>query len=346
MNSVCFANSTNGFIAGLSGTLLKTFNSGTSWTSTSLSTSYNLYSVNFINSTTGLAVGYDNTSASGLILRTTDGGTTWVRQTISSTIKTLYSVYFTDVNTAYISGASSVILMSTNGGTTWTTQTSNTTNTLLSIYFPNPYSGYSVGVGGKIVKYQVLPSTAGTISGLTTVTTGQSGVVYTVPAIANATSYVWTLPTGATGTSSTNSISVNYSSSAVSGNITVNGVNSNGNGIASSLAITVIPSKMNDLNNALFISKNEDLKTANLKIFPNPSSEQTLFLFNIPKSDRIKISLFNQQGRLISIVNEEYYQAGEHTFNYNTSNLSSGIYFAKFETEKYHLHDKMIIIHK
>ena len=346
LNSVCFANSTNGFIAGLSGTLLKTFNSGTSWTSTSLSTSYNLYSVNFINSTTGLAVGYDNTSASGLILRTTDGGTTWVRQTISSTIKTLYSVYFTDVNTAYISGASGVILMSTNGGTTWTTQTSNTTNTLLSIYFPNPYSGYSVGVGGKIVKYQVLPSTAGTISGFTTVTTGQSGVVYTVPAIANATSYVWTLPTGATGTSSTNSISVNYSSSAVSGNITVNGVNSNGNGIASSLAITVIPSKMNDLNNALFISKNEDLKTAKLKIFPNPSSEQTLFLFNIPKSDRIKISLFNQQGRLISIVNEEYYQAGEHTFNYNTSNLSSGIYFVKFETEKYQLHDKMIIIHK
>ncbi|MEI6822593.1 MAG: YCF48-related protein, partial [Bacteroidota bacterium] len=346
LNSVCFANSTNGFVAGLSGIFLKTINSGTNWTPISIPTTYNLYSVNFINSTTGLAVGYDNTSASGLILRTTDGGTTWIRQTLSNTIKTLYSVYFTDVNTAYISGTSGVILMSTNGGTTWTTQTSNTTNTLLSIYFPNPYSGYSVGVGGKIVKYQVLPATAGTISGLTTVTTGQSGVVYTVPAIANATSYVWTLPSGTTGTSSTNSITVDYSSSAVSGYITVKGVNSNGNGTASSLAINVIVGKRFDLDSTLSINQIENTKTTKLRIFPNPSSEQTVFSFNIANPDNIKISLFNQQGKLISVIKEEYYQTGEHTFNYNTSILSSGIYFIKFETKKYQIHEKMIIIHK
>jgi hypothetical protein len=53
-----------------------------------------------------------------------------------------------------------------------------------------------------------LPDPAGTITGSATVCQGQNSVVYTVPTIANATSYVWTLPTGATGTSETNSITV------------------------------------------------------------------------------------------------------------------------------------------
>ena len=38
-----------------------------------------------------------------------------------------------------------------------------------------------------------------TISGTTTVCQGQAGVIYSVPAIANATGYNWTLPAGATG---------------------------------------------------------------------------------------------------------------------------------------------------
>jgi len=60
-----------------------------------------------------------------------------------------------------------------------------------------------------------------------------------VPTIANATSYVWTLPGGATGTSTTNSITLNYGTSAVSGNITVKGTNTCGNGATSTFAITV-----------------------------------------------------------------------------------------------------------
>jgi hypothetical protein len=84
------------------------------------------------------------------------------------------------------------------------------------------------------------PATAGTITGSSSVCQGQNSVTYTVPVIANATSYIWTLPSGATGTSTTNSITVNYGSSAVSGNITVKGHNNCGDGSISSLAITVL----------------------------------------------------------------------------------------------------------
>ena len=84
-----------------------------------------------------------------------------------------------------------------------------------------------------------LPVPAGTITGPPNVCRGSNPVDYTVPVIADATSYVWTLPSGATGTSSTNSISVTYGTGSVSGNITVFGRNSNGDGTASSLSVTV-----------------------------------------------------------------------------------------------------------
>ncbi|MFZ4399874.1 MAG: T9SS type A sorting domain-containing protein [Bacteroidales bacterium] len=91
------------------------------------------------------------------------------------------------------------------------------------------------------VTINLLPVPAGTISGLTSVCKGQNSVIYSIPAISNATSYIWTLPNGANGTSSTNSITVNYGTSAVSGNITVKGNNACGAGVSTTLAITVIP---------------------------------------------------------------------------------------------------------
>ncbi|MCC6768338.1 MAG: beta-glycosidase, partial [Bacteroidia bacterium] len=83
------------------------------------------------------------------------------------------------------------------------------------------------GAGSTLpITVNPIPMAAGVISGSSIVCQGQNAVAYTVPAISNATSYVWTLPNGANGTSTTNSISVDYSSSATSGNITVKGINS------------------------------------------------------------------------------------------------------------------------
>ncbi len=86
-----------------------------------------------------------------------------------------------------------------------------------------------------------LPGNAGLISGPANVTQGQSDVLYTVPVVSNATSYTWSLPSGASGTSGTNSISVSFSDTANSGILVVKGNNSCGDGLESSLAVTVNP---------------------------------------------------------------------------------------------------------
>jgi hypothetical protein len=89
-----------------------------------------------------------------------------------------------------------------------------------------------------------LPDAAGTITGPDSVCQGSAGKIYTVPVINNASGYTWTLPAGATIVSgnNTNSITVDFSSNAVSGDITVEGTNTCGNGTVSpDFMVTVSP---------------------------------------------------------------------------------------------------------
>ncbi len=71
------------------------------------------------------------------------------------------------------------------------------------------------------------PGSAGNIIGSSSVCNGSNGIAYSVPSIPNATSYIWNLPAGfsmASGAGTPN-ITVNFSSSAPSGVITVLGAN-------------------------------------------------------------------------------------------------------------------------
>jgi len=84
------------------------------------------------------------------------------------------------------------------------------------------------------------PGNAGRITGSTTVCQGTS-VTYTVPAIDRALTYLWTLPEGAKGTSTTESITVDFESNAISGAISVAGKNNLGTGTTSEIEVTVNP---------------------------------------------------------------------------------------------------------
>ena len=110
------------------------------------------------------------------------------------------------------------------------------------------YGNNICGDGGTSPAFPVtvnpLPDPAGTISGPNDVCLGTSGVVYSVATIANATGYAWTVPSGVSiiAGSNTNSITVDYTTTATSGNITVRGTNSCGDGTVSpNFFVTVNP---------------------------------------------------------------------------------------------------------
>jgi len=100
----------------------------------------------------------------------------------------------------------------------------------------------AIALHNNIVTTNPLP--AGIITGKASVCQTQTGVNYSVSAITNATGYVWTLPTGATisSGSNTNAITVDYSASALDGNITVQGTNNSGFGnVSANYSVTVSP---------------------------------------------------------------------------------------------------------
>ncbi len=93
-----------------------------------------------------------------------------------------------------------------------------------------------------LLTVNLLPEAGGTITGSPTLCQGEQAVLFVVPEIANADSYIWSLPYGATIASgdSTRSIRVNFSETALSGSISVHGQNTCGDGGESpALALTV-----------------------------------------------------------------------------------------------------------
>lgn len=112
--------------------------------------------------------------------------------------------------------------------------TSGTTSGNISITATNT-CGTSIAAT-KAITVNTIPATPGTISGSATICSNSVNI-YSITAVAGATSYTWTLPSGWTGTSTTNSISTTASST--SGNISVTANNSCGASNLKTLAITV-----------------------------------------------------------------------------------------------------------
>jgi uncharacterized protein (TIGR02145 family) len=78
-----------------------------------------------------------------------------------------------------------------------------------------------------IVTMNPSPGSPGIISGPATTCQGVTGVIFSVLPITNATSYTWSLPAGATITNgiNTNSITVDFDNTAISGTVSVTGSN-------------------------------------------------------------------------------------------------------------------------
>ncbi|MBX7093794.1 MAG: T9SS type A sorting domain-containing protein [Flavobacteriales bacterium] len=117
----------------------------------------------------------------------------------------------------------------------------NASSGTISVYGEN--SCGNGGVSNLSVTVNPLPSNAGSITGSATVCQGQNGVSYSVPAFTNASSITWDLPSGAViaSGSNTNSITVDYSTIAISGNIQVYATNACGNGNSTTIPVVVNP---------------------------------------------------------------------------------------------------------
>jgi len=78
--------------------------------------------------------------------------------------------------------------------------------------------------------------------------------------------------------------------------------------------------------------------------YPNPFNPSTAINFTLPAAGNTVLEVFDIQGRLVStLVNRELF-SGQHSINFDASNLSSGVYIYRLRAGDFSLTRKMTLI--
>lgn len=78
--------------------------------------------------------------------------------------------------------------------------------------------------------------------------------------------------------------------------------------------------------------------------YPNPFNYETQIQFDIPVQTKLILKVFDTSGREVSILIDEFKNAGHYTKSFDASPMASGIYFYRIETENFVMTRKMILL--
>ncbi len=151
----------------------------------------------------------------------------------------IYSILEIENATTYVWSLPNGAVGSSESNTITVNFTNNATSGYISVYGQNECGP---GISSSLlINVNPLPDDAGIISGDTEVCQEENDVIYIVNTITDAENYIWTLPDGNIVSTTTNSIEVDYPNDVVSGELSVFGQNSCGNGNISSIYISINP---------------------------------------------------------------------------------------------------------
>ena len=78
--------------------------------------------------------------------------------------------------------------------------------------------------------------------------------------------------------------------------------------------------------------------------YPNPFNPATTIQYHLPLPARVSIEIFDDIGRLVTRLVNEYQAAGIHRVSWNAANQPSGVYFYRIQAGKERLVKKMILM--
>ena len=64
-------------------------------------------------------------------------------------------------------------------------------------------------------------------------------------------------------------------------------------------------------------------------VYPNPFNPSTQVSFTLPQDDYVSLHVFNVKGEHVDTIHEGYQLEGTHSYTWNASSLSSGVYYIK-----------------
>jgi parallel beta-helix repeat protein len=78
--------------------------------------------------------------------------------------------------------------------------------------------------------------------------------------------------------------------------------------------------------------------------YPNPFNPSTSIEFSLPKSEYVELKVFNILGEKVTTLVSDKLQSGSHTFQFDGSDLASGIYLYRIEAGEFQDVKKMVLI--
>ena len=337
LTGIFFINDLTGWVVGYPGYIGYTTN-GSSFVQQQTGVSDRLNDVYFIDPNTGWVVGGDFSVER--IFKTTNGGTNWISQT-SGTANKLFSVYFLNSNTGYSVGgpSSPKIIKTTDGGTTWVSQFTSAGTPLYSVMFADVNTGWAVAgyIGGETI----IKTTNGgsnwfsqssgdnrylracfVLNSNKAFAVGQSGkLIYTTNGGDN-----WYVQT--TG-SSIELWSVKFVNDTIGYAIGDNVVLKTTNG-----GLSFTEKYDNQIPKEYSLYQN----------YPNPFNPLTKIIYNIPKTARITIKIYNLSGDEVSTIVNKVQNPGSYETEFNGTNLASGVYFYRLTSNDFVSTKKMVLL--
>ncbi|HWA05999.1 MAG TPA: T9SS type A sorting domain-containing protein [Ignavibacteria bacterium] len=78
--------------------------------------------------------------------------------------------------------------------------------------------------------------------------------------------------------------------------------------------------------------------------YPNPFNPVTKIRYGLPKNGYVKLTVYDELGKEISVLQDGYQQANTYEAVFDATNLPSGVYYYKLEVDGFNETKKMVIV--
>ncbi len=137
----------NYYATGTDSYIIRTTNGGANWIPYTHGEVNPLFTVDFINGSTGFATG-----CCGMFMVTTNSGVNWADNNYLSLGFTFHSLKFINTSTGFCAGSNGMMYRTTSSGIYWDSTVTGTDQTLYSLQMLNNNTGWAVGGFGTILK--------------------------------------------------------------------------------------------------------------------------------------------------------------------------------------------------
>jgi len=99
--------------------------------------------------------------------------------------------------------------------------------------------------------------------------------------------------------------------------------------------------------NKLIVLSGEFITPINYSLeqnYPNPFNPTTNINFSIPEATKVTLTIYNVLGEQVSVLVNSELDAGKYSYQWNASNIATGIYICELRTDKFVSSKKMILL--